>query len=711
MGAFTTTVIDGIARLELDVRGESVNTISRAVREEMEKVLDSLQRDAEVNALIIISGKPDSFIAGADIDEFVALKTREEAMALVRGGQELVNRMEFLGKPTVAAIHGSCLGGGLEAALACTYRVATEHPKTMLGLPEVQLGIIPAAGGCQRLPRLIGARGALDVILAGKTLRATQAFRHGIVDDLVHPAILEDVALEVARRLAEGWRPKRARGGVLGLLLDRNSLGRRVVLSQARKAVMKKSGGHYPAPLAAIEAVDHGLKYGMSAGLDSEAAHFAELAVGEVSRNLVQIFFATTSLKKDPGVEGEVPSSKQVRNVAIVGAGFMGSAIAGVAAARAKVDVRLRDTTVEAVANGLQHARALLQRRLERRRISKHEFDRLRELLSGGDDWSGFRRADVVIEAVFEDLHVKREVFGAVEVEVRSDCVIASNTSTIPITSIAESVKHPEHVVGMHFFSPVDKMPLLEVIVTSQTAPWVTVTAVAFGRAMGKTVIVVRDRPGFWVNRILAPYLNEAGRLFKEGVSVEAIDRSMTAFGFPVGPIALLDEIGLDVALKASSVLHDAYGDRMKPMDGLGRMTEQGRLGRKSGRGFYEYADGKNGKKRVDPVASEIIGVAEEARVAEEDITRRMVYAMLNEAAWALDEGVVRSVRDADVGAIFGIGFPPFRGGPLRYLDTVGGSQAVANLQELAGRYGDRFEPAPTLVRLAGENQSFHPNS
>jgi 3-hydroxyacyl-CoA dehydrogenase/enoyl-CoA hydratase/3-hydroxybutyryl-CoA epimerase len=284
------------------------------------------------------------------------------------------------------------------------------------------------------------------------------------------------------------------------LLLDRNSLGQRVVLAQARKAVMKKSGGHYPAPLAAIEAVDHGLKYGMSAGLDSEAAHFAELAVGEVSRNLVQIFFATTSLKKDPGVEGEVPSPKPVRNVAIVGAGFMGSAIAGVAAARAKADVRLRDTTVEAVANGLQHARAALQRRLERRRISKHEFDRLRELLSGGDNWAGFRRADVVIEAVFEDLHVKREVFGAVEAEVRPDCVIASNTSTIPITSIAESVKHPEHVVGMHFFSPVDKMPLLEVIVTSQTAPWVTVTAVAFGRAMGKTVIVVRDRPGFWVN-------------------------------------------------------------------------------------------------------------------------------------------------------------------------------------------------------------------
>lgn len=711
MGALKTDVQEGIARVELDVPNEPLNTISRAVRAEMEELLEALQRDEQVRALVLLSGKRDSFIAGADIDEFVALKTREEAMSLVRTGQGLVNRLEFMGKPTVAAIHGTCLGGGLEAALACSYRVATEHPRTVLGLPEVKLGIIPATGGCQRLPRLVGVRQALDLILAGKTLPAKRAFQQGIVDELVHPTILETVALKAADRLASGWRPRRPRGGLPGLLLDRNSLGRRIVFSQAARTVRKKTGGHYPAPLAALEAVDHGLKYGLSAGLDSEAAHFAELAVDEVSRNLVRLFFATTALKKDPGVAGEVTAEAPVRNLAVVGAGFMGSAIAGVAAAHANADVRLRDTTMEMVARGLENARSGLRRRLERRRISKYEFERLKDLLSGGDDWAGFGRADMVIEAVFEDLDLKRKVFSAIEAEVQGDCVIASNTSTIPISRIAEAVKSPERVVGMHFFSPVDKMPLVEVIVTTQTAPEVTVRAVTFGRALGKTVIVVRDNPGFWVNRILAPYLNEAGRLFKEGVSVETIDNTMTAFGFPVGPITLLDEIGLDVALRASSVLHDAFGDRMRPMDGLGRMTEQGRLGKKSGRGFYSYAVGKRKTKKTDATASEIIGVASESTVANEDITLRLVYAMLNEAVRALDEHVVRSARDGDLGAIFGIGFPPFRGGPLRYLDAVGGSNAVAILEELAAKYGDRFAPAPSLVRLVDEGQRFYPEN
>jgi 3-hydroxyacyl-CoA dehydrogenase/enoyl-CoA hydratase/3-hydroxybutyryl-CoA epimerase len=711
MGAFKTDVREGIARLELDVPGEPLNTISGGVRAELEELLEVLQKDEQVRALVLLSGKPDSFIAGADIDEFVALKSREEAMALVRNGQELVNRLESIGKPTVAAIHGTCLGGGLEAALACTYRVATEHPKTVLGLPEVHLGIIPAAGGCQRLPRLIGVRAALDMILTGRSLRAKQAFQRGMVDELAHPAILKDVAVRAADRLVGGWRPKRPRGGLPGLFLDRNSLGRRLVLSRAERTVRKKSGGHYPAPLAAIEAVAHGLRYGVSAGRDSEAAHFAELAVGEVSRNLVQIFFATTALKKEPRVGDEVVPRAPVRNLAVVGAGFMGSAIAGVAAARAQTDVRLRDTTLETVARGLERAQLGLKQRFETRRISEYEFNRLRDLVSGGDDWAGFRRADLVIEAVFEDLDLKRRVFRAVEAEVRSDCVIASNTSTIPISRIAQAVSRQERLVGMHFFSPVDKMPLLEVIVTGQTASDVTARAVTFGRVLGKTVIVVRDHPGFWVNRILAPYLSEAGRLFKEGVPIETIDKMMTAFGFPVGPVALLDEIGLDVALKAASVLHDAFGDRMKPMDGLGRMTERGRLGRKSGRGFYDYARGNGKRKKAAPTAAEIIGVASESVVATEDITRRLVFAMLNEAARALDEGVVRSARDGDIGAIFGIGFPPFRGGPLHYLDTVGGSHAVAILEELSARYGARFEPAPSLVRLASEHRRFYPKN
>jgi 3-hydroxyacyl-CoA dehydrogenase/enoyl-CoA hydratase/3-hydroxybutyryl-CoA epimerase len=312
---------------------------------------------------------------------------------------------------------------------------------------------------------------------------------------------------------------------------------------------------------------------------------------------------------------------------------------------------------------------------------------------------------ELVIEAVFEDLAVKQEVLSAAEAEVGDRCVLASNTSTIPISRIAEALHRPDRFVGMHFFSPVEKMPLLEVIVAERTSGEATATAVTFGRSMGKTVIVVRDRPGFWVNRILAPYLNETEWLLTEGVPIETINRAGTEFGFPVGPVALLDEVGLDVVRKASVVLHEAFGERLKPVDAIGRLTQEGRLGRKSGRGFYRY-DGK--KKKPDPRSMEIIGAELDSKVPEEDIPRRLLYAMLNEAAWAVDDGVVRSVRDGDVGAIFGIGFPAYLGGPLRYMDSLGAERVVATLAELSGRYGDRFEPAPRLVEMADNGHTFY---
>lgn len=706
MTALQLDIRDGIAWVRFDLPGEPVNTITNAVRAELEALLDRLAVEDGVRVAVLISGKPDNFIAGADIDEFVRLRSKEEAYALVRAGQALVNRLAELDKPVVAAIHGACLGGGLEAALACTYRIATDHPKTRIGLPEVQLGIIPAAGGCQRLPRLIGLRAALDIILPGKQIPAARAHKRGIVDELVHPAILEQVALDAARRLSEGWRPDR--GGVdLGeLVLDKNPLGRRLVFSRARKQVAKRTGGHYPAPFAALEAVEHGLKRGIKAGLQKEARLFADLAVSDVSRTLVQIFFATTALKKDPGVEGDAPAPKTVHNLGVVGAGFMGAAIGGVAVSQAGVDVRFRDKDLESVGRGLAAARRILEERKRRRRITQHEFQRLVRLFSGGVTWSGFRRADVVIEAVFEDLEIKHRVFRELEEYVRDDCILASNTSTIPIARIAQATRHPERVLGMHFFSPVEKMPLLEVIVTDRTAPWATVTAVSFGRALGKTVIVVRDHPGFWVNRILAPYLNEAGRLLEEGVTIDAIDRTMTTFGFPMGPIAVLDQVGLDVAQKASHVLHAAFGERMRPMEGLARMTAAGRLGQKNGRGFYRYEDGK--RQGVDEAAYEIIGARPSSNLGRDDISRRLAYAMLNEAVRALDEGVVRGPRDGDIGAVFGIGFPPFRGGPLRYLDAVGASRAVELSRSLAERFGERFTPAPPLVRMAERNERFY---
>jgi 3-hydroxyacyl-CoA dehydrogenase / enoyl-CoA hydratase / 3-hydroxybutyryl-CoA epimerase len=704
MTALSVSVSEGIARLVLDLPGEPINKITRGLRDELESAFDRVAGDAAVRAVVLLSGKPDTFIAGADIDEFVALASREQAYTLVRTGQALINRIPALGKPVVAAIHGACLGGGLEAALACTYRIATDHEKTRLGLPEIQLGIIPAAGGCQRLPRLIGLRAALDIILGARTLPARPALRRGIVDEVVHPAVLERVAVEVAHKLAGGWRPTRRTGGVTGALLEANPFGRALVLSLARRQVRAKTGGHYPAPFAALEAVAEGLSRGMEAGLEREARLFADLAVGEVSRELVNIFFATTALRKDFGVPAGV-EARRVDRLAIMGAGFMGSGIGGTAVAQAGVDVRFRDTALPAVARGLGAARRILDDRLTRRRITRPEHRRLVALLSGGVDWAGFRRADLVIEAVFEDLDVKRQVFQALEPHVRDDCALASNTSTIPITRIATALRRPERLVGMHFFSPVEKMPLLEVIVTERTAPWVTATAVDFGRRMGKTVVVVRDEPGFWVNRILAPYLNEAGRLVVEGVDIAHVDRAMKAYGFPVGPLTLLDEVGLDVGLKASKVLHEAFGERMEPVGGLGALVQAGHLGRKSGRGFYRYERGH--RRGVDQSVRGLLG-AGHATVPARDIEERLVYAMLNEAARALDDGVVRTPRDGDIAAVFGIGFPPFRGGPLRTLDRTGAARAVETLRRLEGTYGPRFAPAPVLVRHAERGTSFY---
>lgn len=708
MTAFSVANENGIAVLTLDLPGEPVNKLNGAVKAEFEALLSQLRDDGTVRAVVLISGKPDMFIAGADIEEFTELATQAEAEALSREGQQMVNRVDGFPKPVIVAIHGACLGGGLELALACDYRIATDHPKTQLGLPEVQLGLIPGAGGCQRLPRLIGASAALAMILPGKSETASKAFRLGLIDELVHPSILRKVAIAAAERAMSKGIPLRKRpGGMKGWLLDGNPLGRRLVYAGARKQVLKTTGGHYPAPLAALEAVKVGLEQGMERGLVFEHTRFGELAVGKVSRNLVQLFFATTALKKDtgipPGVEAEPVT---VDRLGIIGAGFMGAGIAGTAATTARVQVGLKDTELARIGKGLKAATDILAGRLKRRRITKFEFVRLKALLAGSDDWYVVRNSDLVIEAVFEDLEVKQKVLAEVEANTRPSTIFATNTSTIPIARIAAHAARPDRVLGMHFFSPVEKMPLLEVIPTGQTSPEAIATAVDFGRKMGKTVIVVRDHPGFWVNRILTPYLNEAGHLLAEGTPIEAIDKTMTRWGFPVGPVALLDEVGLDVAAKAGKVMFEAFGERLKPTDIVTRIAADNRMGRKNGRGFYHYH--KDHKTGVDDKVYEILGVHPQEKHSPVTIEQRLVYIMLNEAAMALDDGVVRSPRDGDIGAIFGIGYPPFRGGPLRYIDELGPVSVVDTLRQLATAYGDRFKPAESLVAMAAEGRKYY---
>jgi 3-hydroxyacyl-CoA dehydrogenase/enoyl-CoA hydratase/3-hydroxybutyryl-CoA epimerase len=705
--AITWEVRDGIAIVTLDRPGEPVNTISRSVMDEFLAAFADLERDASVRAIAFFSGKPDTFIAGADIEEFVRLESAADAERFVGAGQEMLDRVARFAKPVAVGIHGACLGGGFEFALAAHYRVATDHAKTQIGLPEVQLGILPAAGGCQRLPRLVGLRAALDMILAGKTERAAKAFRLGMVDELVPPAILRRVTLEAARRLAGGWRPRRRRrGGLTGWLLDGTPPGRALVARAARRQVLARTRGNYPAPPAALDAVLHGLRHGVPEGLKHEARAFGRLTVTDVSRKLVQIFFATSQLKKDFGIPNP-PRPVEVKRLGVVGSGFMGSAIAGVAVAQAGVDVRLRDTDLERVAGGLRTAREILDDRLKRRRITKFEHARQIGLLSGGADYAGFRRAELVVEAVFEDLTVKQNVLREVEDAATDRAVFASNTSTIPIGAIAATAVHPARVIGMHFFSPVARMPLLEVIPSHVTAPEVVSTAVAFGRRMGKTVIVVQDSPGFWVNRILAPYINEAAQLVLAGAAVESLDDLMVQWGFPVGPVTLLDEVGLDVAGKAAGVLHAAFGERFAPAPGLTALVKAGRLGRKAGRGFYRYERGK--KRGVDPAVYAELGVQPNGGPRPAEILQRLVCVMLNEAARASGEGVVASPRDGDIGAIFGFGFPPFRGGPLRHADDLGAARLVDDLHRLAERHGPRFAPCEVLQDMARRDAKFYP--
>jgi 3-hydroxyacyl-CoA dehydrogenase/enoyl-CoA hydratase/3-hydroxybutyryl-CoA epimerase len=725
---------DGVAVVSIDVPGQPVNTLSPAVSGDFAAAMATIEGDTRVRAAIIVSRKPGNFIAGADIKVLDKVQSAAEAEAMSRSGQQGFQRLADARVPIVAAIHGSCLGGGLELTLACHGRVASDDEQTQLGLPEVQIGLIPGAGGTQRLPRLIGLQAALDLILTGKRVPARKARSLGLVDEVVPRPLLEQVAAAMALRLAEqraagaaegaprrgafermAASVKQAVSGInLGsdlqeLVLEDNPLGRKVVFDTARRKLLARTHGNYPAPEKALEAV----RIGMSKpeeGYAAEARFFGELVASPQARQLIGIFRATTALKKDTGVADASVTPRPVHKVGVLGAGLMGAGIAYVTSAQAGIPVRLKDRDPESVGRGLSAVRDILDGRVKRRRLTARRRDELMALVSPATDYSGFGTADVVIEAVFEDLELKRQMVRDVEAVGRKDVIFASNTSTIPIGRIAEASSHPETVIGLHYFSPVHKMPLLEIIVTDKTAPWVTATCVELGKRQGKTVIVVRDSVGFYTSRILGPYMNEAFHVLAEGVPVEAIDSALVHFGFPVGPIKLLDEVGIDVAEKAGRVVRAELGERLDAPAGMEKLIQDQRLGRKNKRGFYLYGDEdkKQGKKGVDQSVYALLGITPNTRMPAEDIARRCTLQMVNEAAHCFGEGVVRSARDGDIGAIFGLGFPPFLGGPFRYPDSLGVRALVGMLREHATRHGRRFEPAPVLVDMAEKNQRFY---
>ncbi|KOO16269.1 multifunctional fatty acid oxidation complex subunit alpha [Vibrio xuii] len=692
-----------IAWLSIDVPGEKMNTLQAAFAAEMEAIFTQLaNKQSTIKGLIVHSLKPDNFIAGADVRMLDACTSAKEAQALAEKGQQMFQQLSDLPYPVVAAIHGPCLGGGLELALACDYRVCTDSDKTRLGLPEVQLGLLPGSGGTQRLPRLIGLLPSLDLILTGKQLRAKKAKKLGVADSVVPETIL----LEVAKSFVEkntGKKKSKRKASTKEKLISNTGLGRKVIFEQAAKKTNEKTRGNYPAADAILEVIRFGLEKGFEQGQQKEAERFGELVMTSESKALRSIFFATTEMKKEHGSDAE---PKTIANAAVLGGGLMGAGISHVSVAKAKVPTRIKDVSNDGVLNALKYNYKLFEKQRKRRIISKAQLQSKMLQLSGGVDFTRFNHTDIVIEAVFEDLDLKQKMVADVEENAKDSTIFATNTSSLPIHQIAEKAQRPENVVGLHYFSPVEKMPLVEVIPHETTSDETISTVVEFARKQGKTPIVVKDCAGFYVNRILAPYMNEAAQVLLSGEPIEQLDKALLNFGFPVGPITLLDEVGVDIGAKIMPILVAELGGRFQGPDVFDKLLNDGRKGRKSGKGFYTY---KGKKKEVDKSVYKLLGLNPESKLAEKDIAMRCVLPMLNEAVRCLDEGIIRSPRDGDIGAIFGIGFPPFLGGPFRYMDQIGIKQLVEIMNEHAKKYGDRFAPCDGLLTRAGIDEKFYP--
>jgi 3-hydroxyacyl-CoA dehydrogenase/enoyl-CoA hydratase/3-hydroxybutyryl-CoA epimerase len=708
------TAASGVVHLVMDDPARKVNVLDEAAIGDFEAALAELEAAAGRPAgaappgVIVRSGKTGSFIAGADVAAIGSLTDRAAVHALVRRAQTAFQRFASLPFPTVAAIDGVCLGGGTELALACDSRVASEEPHTQIGVPEILLGILPGFGGTTRLPRLIGLSAALDLILTGRALDAKRAEKMGLVARAVPQAWLMDLAerrlAEIAKRPAGKWRDRFRAKGAAAWFLDETPFGRSLAFQTARGQTKARTAGNYPAPLAVLRVLEHGLGRSVEDSLKLEAEEVSDLVVGEVCKNLVRIFQLSERAKKDPVVADASVKPARVGSLALAGAGVMGGGIAELASRNA-IDVRMRDVRAESLTRALQVVRGLIDDRGRKRRMPAREKDGQMARILPTLDLTGLQRADAAIEAVVEDLDVKRRVFAELEVRIRPDALLATNTSSLSVDALAEGLAHPERFCGFHFFNPVHRMPLVEVVRGARTSDVTLVTAVALARRLGKTPVVVSDAPGFVVNRILMPYMREAMHLLEEGYTIADIDGSMRRFGMPMGPFEVVDEVGLDVAHKVAGVLSRAFPDRMSDAPALEKLVAAGRLGKKSGRGFYLH---RRRRRTPDPDVRVQLGLKRVRKTTNLDpLSERMVLGMINEGARCLEERVVADAGLLDLAMIFGAGFPPFRGGLMRHADTLRLPHVIARLDALAAERGPRFKPAALLARLAASGETF----
>jgi 3-hydroxyacyl-CoA dehydrogenase/enoyl-CoA hydratase/3-hydroxybutyryl-CoA epimerase len=706
MSIATVEKRNGVGIIWLDQPGEKINKISVEVIEEFDKIFADYENDNDIKAFVLISKKKD-FIAGADIDMFKKVEKKGDFEPFTRKGHQSLNRLERSKKPIVAAISGACLGAGTEIALACHARVVSDDASTHFALPEIMLGLLPGGGGTQRLPRLIGLQRSLDMLLTGKKIYAYKAKQMNLADVVTTKESLLNAAMELALKLTKQPMVRKDARTFIEKVLESNSITRGIVYKKAKEMVMRQTMGNYPAPLRILECVEIGMEQGMEKGLDAEAVKFEELILTNESRQLINIFFAMTDKKKNP-YEGKA-EIKPLNTLAMIGAGFMGAGIAQVSALDG-INVILKDIKEETLASAKQTVWKDLFKKVQRKSMKQAEADEIINRIETTLDYNALKNADIIVEAVFEEIKLKQRIVADCEAAARPDTIFASNTSALPIGHIAEKAARPENVIGLHYFSPVPKMPLLEIIKTPKTADWVTATSFELGIRQGKTCIVVNDGPGFYTTRILAPYFNECLLLIEEGCDAGLIDKAMKKYGFPVGPVTLLDEVGLDVGAHVMSgelVEYYKLREGARITDAVSKMFKDGRLGKKNKRGFYKY-DEKGKKQGIDESIYQYFGNPTKKEFTQESIQNRMGMAMINEAILCLEENILLDARDGDIGAVFGLGFPPFTGGPFRYVDYIGLDKALAIMDDLSVKYGMRFKPASLLREMAAKGEKFH---
>lgn len=697
---------NGIAIIWMDEQDSKINKIGPDMIDTFNPMMDALEKDPEVKAAVMISRKKD-FIAGADIDAFANVKKEGDWQPIAKKGHEILDRIAKSKKPIVAAINGACMGAGLEIALACAARVASDNPKTILSLPEVKLGLLPGGGGTQRLPRLIGIQKALDMMLTGKNVFAYPAKKMGLVDRLATKEALLDAAIALANEIAKRPLKREDKRSGMEKFLEGNPITKGIIFKKAKEMVDRQTNGNYPAPYEIMECVKVGMSSGEKAGYAEEVKRFEKLILTPESFQLRGIFFAMTEKKKNP----LAALAKPVDTIAMVGAGFMGAGIAQVTAAK-DVRVLLKDIKQETLTQARRTVWSDIGKKVQRKAIPQLDADRLMNRINGQLDYNNFDKVDVLIEAVFEDMKVKHMVLKECEQHLSEKAIFASNTSALPISEIAKASKRPEQVIGMHYFSPVPKMPLLEIVVTDQTADWVTSTCYDLGVKQGKTVIVVKDGPGFYTTRILAPLLGEALNMLEEGADALQIDKVLKKFGFPVGPITLMDEVGIDVGahIMSGELMQHFVSTRkgVKVSQAMKKMFEAGYHGRKNKKGFYQYDENGKKKRELDANVYSFFGGNTRKKFDEKEMYERIGMSMVSEAALCLQEGIIANPLDGDVGAVFGLGFPPFRGGPFRYMDTLGAQATVDIFNRLAEKHGERFLPPQIIVDKAKSGGKFY---